>query len=86
MKSKHNSSKFFVSEGVKCCILSSFLSNLQVKLYHDQPPNFPGSNYKPDWTTKAEFILPEAQQGIPIYRVMNDEGDVVEGATDPQVK
>lgn len=59
---------------------------LQKRKYHDEkPPQFPGSDYKPGWTTQADFILPENREGIPVYRVLRDDGDIVEGATDPEV-
>ena len=59
---------------------------LKVRKYHDeQAPQFPGSDYKPGWTTKAEFILPEEREGIPVYRVLKDDGDIVDGAVDPEV-
>lgn len=46
-------------------------------------PNFPGSRSK--WTEKIEFIQPDLYDGIPVYRVMNRKGEIIDPANDPQV-
>lgn len=46
-------------------------------------PNFPGS--RSSWTEKIEFIQPDLYDGIPVYRVMNRKGEIIDPAHDPQV-
>jgi len=54
--------------------------------YSTSSPNFPGSeHHKPEWTNTPNFILPERGSGIPVYRVLGDDGAVIDGATNPQV-
>lgn len=54
--------------------------------YSTSSPNFPGSeHHKPEWTNTPNFILPERGSGIPVYRVLGDDGAVIDGATNPQL-
>lgn len=49
----------------------------------EEQPNFPGSRSK--WTEKLEFVQPDLYDGIPVYRVMNRKGEVIDPAYDPKV-
>ncbi|KAL8622837.1 hypothetical protein ACOMHN_026958 [Nucella lapillus] len=49
----------------------------------DDKPEFPGS--RSCYVHKLEFIEPEAQEGIPVYRVLNREGKIVDPTQDPQL-
>lgn len=65
-------------------ITKKFESTINTKL--DQPddkPQFPGS--KSEWTTKLEFNNPDALPGIPVYRVMDRTGTVLNSALDPNL-
>ena len=46
---------------------------------------FPGV-HKSKFTENLEFMRPDVYNGIPIYRVMNSEGDVRREDHDPQVE
>lgn len=46
-------------------------------------PNFPGS--RSNWTEKIEFVQPDLYDGIPVYRVMNRKGEVIDSNHDPKV-
>lgn len=50
----------------------------------DERPQFPGS--RSQWTEKLEFIRPDLYDGIPVYRVMDRKGKVIDPSQDPQVK
>ncbi|KAB7506691.1 2-oxoisovalerate dehydrogenase subunit alpha, mitochondrial [Armadillidium nasatum] len=67
------SGKFDVLVGPKRCM------SLEV----EDRPNFPGSRSK--WTEKIEFIQPDLYDGIPVYRVMNRKGEIIDPANDPQL-
>ena len=46
-------------------------------------PQFPGSR---SWFTNTlEFINPEIFDGVPVYRVMDRQGNVIDSSQDPQV-
>lgn len=47
-------------------------------------PSFPGS--RSSWTEKLEFVQPDLYDGIPVYRVMDAKGAVIDADQDPQVK
>ncbi|XP_065559795.1 2-oxoisovalerate dehydrogenase subunit alpha, mitochondrial-like [Artemia franciscana] len=46
-------------------------------------PQFPGS--RSQWTEKLEFIQPDIYDGIPVYRVMNTKGQIIDQTQDPQL-
>ncbi|KAF2364995.1 Dehydrogenase E1 component [Trinorchestia longiramus] len=46
-------------------------------------PDFPGS--KSSWTEKLEFVHPDLYDGIPVYRVMNTKGKIINPDHDPQL-
>ncbi|PAA51911.1 hypothetical protein BOX15_Mlig007704g1, partial [Macrostomum lignano] len=47
----------------------------------DEKPMFPGS--RSSFTTQLDFIHPENFEGIPVYRLVNRRGDLVDGAPEP---
>lgn len=49
----------------------------------DDRPQFPGS--RSDWTSKLEFLRPDAYPGIPVYRVMDRTGSLVDASLDPNL-
>ena len=49
----------------------------------EERPQFPGSRSK--FTEKLEFLEPDAYEGIPVYRVMNRKGEIIDESQDPQV-
>ena len=52
--------------------------------YSDERPQFPGS--RSQWSEKLEFIRPDLYDGIPVYRVMDRKGTVIDPSQDPQVR
>lgn len=53
------------------------------KLEETDRPVFPGS--RSQWTEKLEFIHPDIYDGIPVYRVTNRDGKVINSSQDPQL-
>lgn len=51
---------------------------------HQDKPRFPGA-LNSRYTEKLEFDDPEDGQAIPVYRVMDRNGKVLDGALDPKV-
>lgn len=49
----------------------------------EEQPNFPGSRSK--WTEKLDFVQPDLYDGIPVYRVMDRKGQIIDPASDPKV-
>ncbi|KAK7104546.1 2-oxoisovalerate dehydrogenase subunit alpha, mitochondrial-like [Littorina saxatilis] len=49
----------------------------------EDKPEFPGS--RSQYVSKLEFIEPESQEGIPVYRVLNREGNIIEESEDPKL-
>ncbi|XP_076069867.1 2-oxoisovalerate dehydrogenase subunit alpha, mitochondrial-like [Oratosquilla oratoria] len=49
----------------------------------EDKPNFPGS--RSQWTEKLEFVQPDLYDGIPVYRVMDRNSDVINPDHDPQL-
>lgn len=49
----------------------------------DAGPNFPGSKAK--WTEQLEFVQPDLYDGIPIYRVADRKGIILDASQDPQL-
>ncbi|XP_041352910.1 2-oxoisovalerate dehydrogenase subunit alpha, mitochondrial-like isoform X2 [Gigantopelta aegis] len=49
----------------------------------EDKPEFPGS--RSQYVHKLEFLHPEILQGIPVYRVMNRNGKIIESDQDPQL-
>jgi len=54
-----------------------------VRKYSEDRPQFPGS--RSQWIDKLEFIRPDLYDGIPVYRVMDRKGKVIDPSQDPQV-
>jgi hypothetical protein len=46
-------------------------------------PQFPGS--RSQWTQELKFIEPNSYDGIPVYRVIDRNGRVVDNDNDPQL-
>lgn len=46
-------------------------------------PLFPGS--RSSWTEKLEFLGSETYEGIPVYRVTDRDGKVIDPSQDPQL-
>src|SRR5205085_11040335 len=46
-------------------------------------PQFPGS--RSTWTERLEFIRSESFEGIPVYRVMDRDGNIVDPSQEPQM-
>lgn len=49
----------------------------------EDKPNFPGC--RSNWTTRLTFVDSESYDGIPVFRVMNREGKVIEAGSDPEL-
>lgn len=49
----------------------------------EEKPAFPGSRSK--WTSTLSFIRSENYEGIPVYRVMDREGKIIETDGDPNL-
>ena len=57
-----------------------------MQLIHDDAadtPNFPGA--KATYTESMNFLLPDSYDGIPVYRVMDRQGNVINQSHDPQL-
>lgn len=62
------------------------LSTCQPRLVHDdsaQASLYPGAKAK--YTESLDFLKPDTYDGIPIYRVMDNEGDVFHAEQDPNL-
>ncbi|GCC31402.1 hypothetical protein chiPu_0009859 [Chiloscyllium punctatum] len=49
----------------------------------DEKPQFPGASA--EYVDKLEFIQPNVISGIPIYRVMDRQGQIVNSDEDPKI-
>jgi len=49
----------------------------------EDKPQFPGS--RSSFTTALEFINPESFAGVPVYRIMDRQGNIIDSSQDPQV-
>ena len=49
----------------------------------EDKPEFPGSRSR--YIHKLEFIEPDSQEGIPVYRVLNREGRIIDESQNPKV-
>ena len=49
----------------------------------DDTPQYPGSNLKTVFTEKLNFLKPDEYDGIPVYRVMSRDGEVIDPDQDP---
>ena len=49
----------------------------------EDKPEFPGSRSR--YIHKLEFIDPDSQEGIPVYRVLNREGRIIDESQNPKV-
>lgn len=68
------------------CILSSpqhVLRQQQEFTSLEEKPQFPGASA--DFVDKLDFIQPNAISGIPIYRVMDRQGQIINPDEDPHV-
>lgn len=50
----------------------------------DDKPQFPGASA--EFVDKLEFIQPNVISGIPIYRVMDRQGQIINPSEDPHVR
>lgn len=50
----------------------------------DDKPQFPGASA--EFIDKLEFMQPNVISGIPIYRVMDRQGQIINPSEDPQVR
>lgn len=50
----------------------------------DDKPQFPGASA--EFIDKLEFIQPNVISGIPIYRVMDRQGQIINPSEDPHVR
>ena len=90
-----NESLYFCKNSVKlqnfiknkrylCSLVSSqAVSDSSVNNTIEDKPQFPGSRSK--WTDTLEFIVPEHFEGIPVYRVMDRDGFVLNPTQDPNL-
>ncbi|GIY28086.1 hypothetical protein CEXT_296811 [Caerostris extrusa] len=53
------------------------------KLEEFDKPQFPGS--QSNWTEKLEFVRGDIYDGIPVYRVMNRDGNIIDPSHDPKL-
>ncbi|PRD33639.1 UNVERIFIED_CONTAM: Bckdha [Trichonephila clavipes] len=53
------------------------------KLEEFDKPQFPGSQSR--WTEKLEFVRGDIYDGIPVYRVMNRDGNIIDPSHDPKL-
>ncbi len=49
----------------------------------DEKPQFPGASA--EFVDKLDFIKPNVISGIPIYRVMDRQGQIINASEDPQL-
>lgn len=49
----------------------------------EEKPEFPGS--RSQYIHHLEFIMPDAQEGIPVYRVLNRDGKIIDMSQDPKL-
>ena len=63
----------------------SRILSINQRFIHDdtQPSLYPGAKAK--YTETLDFIKPEHDEGIPIYRVMDNEGSVIHPEQDPNL-
>lgn len=57
--------------------------NITLKCTAKDRPQFPGS--RSQWTHQMKFIDPNSYEGIPVYRVMNRNGQVIQEGRDPHL-
>jgi len=51
--------------------------------FQDEKPLFPGS--RSEFTEKLEFLVPDSYEGIPVYRVMDRRGNIINEGEDPKL-
>ncbi len=49
----------------------------------EDKPQFPGS--RSSFIDKLEFLEPDAYEGIPVYRVMDRKGQIINPTQEPEV-
>ena len=49
----------------------------------EEKPEFPGS--RSTFVHQLQFLQPDMIEGIPVYRVMNRKGQIIEESQDPKV-
>lgn len=52
-------------------------------LFIEEKPEFPGS--RSQFVHKLQFLQPDLLEGIPVYRVMNRKGEIIDESQDPKV-
>ena len=74
----------FKTQRYLCSSVSSQpLSDSSTNNTVEDKPQFPGSRSK--WTENLEFIVPEQYEGIPVYRVLDRNGLVMNPSEDPNL-
>ncbi|KAK2709420.1 hypothetical protein QYM36_013175 [Artemia franciscana] len=71
---------------LRSCLTSQFSEASSISTHDnlgEDRPQFPGS--RSQWTEKLEFIQPDIYDGIPVYRVMNTKGQIIDQTQDPQL-
>ncbi|KAK7479459.1 hypothetical protein BaRGS_00029275 [Batillaria attramentaria] len=67
-----------------CCFHRASVSkSSQSTARFEDKPEFPGSRSR--YVHKLEFIDPESQEGVPVYRVLNREGKIIDETQDPKL-
>lgn len=59
------------------------LLNKSNRVYSTKQPNFPGA--KTSWTEKLQFTEPSSYAPIPVYRVLDRQGNVLVASEEPQI-
>ncbi|XP_052700860.1 2-oxoisovalerate dehydrogenase subunit alpha, mitochondrial-like [Crassostrea angulata] len=72
--------RYLTTRPVSCRLIGTSPS---VRCVHEDRPQFPGSKSK--FTYKLSFLDPDEEAGIPVYRVMNSEGEMTEKSEDPKI-
>lgn len=52
-------------------------------LFIEEKPEFPGS--RSQFVHKLQFLQPDLLEGIPVYRVMNRKGEIIDESQDPKI-
>ncbi|KAI8481032.1 hypothetical protein Bbelb_411980 [Branchiostoma belcheri] len=53
--------------------------------FDDDKPQFPGTGTKVRFTEKLDFLLPDASPAIPVYRVIDRQGEILDPAQKPEL-
>lgn len=64
-------------------LLRKFGTQDHKTVYHENKPMYPGVQTR--WTEKLKFVNPELEENIPIYRVLDHSGRILQASEDPKV-